>query len=369
MKTKENSINAATLRNWLEEQKPVVVLDVRPQEQRAEWAIPNSIHIDAYERLKQGKTDALDTIDLPKNTPVVTVCAAGKTSEIAAELLEQKGYEVYSLQGGMKAWTLSWNTAKLKDQSLTIIQIRRTGKGCLSYIIASGDEAIVIDASLDVDVYSDLAKKNGWNIKYVLDTHIHADHLSRTPELAKITRATLFMPDQDKLQYDFSKITDGDILSFGSSKLQAVSTPGHTLDSTTYFINGKYIITGDTLFVDGVGRPDLKADAEQAKKRASILYDSLQKLMRLHKESVVLPGHISQPIPFDGKIIATKLEEIKKNVSSIALSKEDFINKILSKIPPTPPNYLAVTQVNLTGKIQDVDAIEMEAGANRCAIS
>lgn len=331
MKTKENSINTATLRNWLEEEKPVVVLDVRPQEQRAEWAISGSIHVDAYEKLKLRKSDALDGIDLPKNTPVVTVCAAGKTSEIAAELLEQKGYEVYSLQGGMKAWSLSWNTAELKDQDLTILQIRRTGKGCLSYIIASRNEAIVIDASLDVNVYMDLAKKNGWQIKYVMDTHIHADHLSRTPELATKSGAMLFMPDQDKLQYHFEKITDGDILTFGTSILKAVHTPGHTLDSTTYFINEKYLITGDTLFVDGVGRPDLKADAEQAKYRASILYDSLQKLTRLNKESVVLPGHISQPIPFDGEIIAARLEEIKKKVSSIALSKGNLENRFLLK--------------------------------------
>lgn len=369
MKAKENSINAATLRNWLAEEKTLVVLDVRPPEQRAEWSIPTSIHFDAYEKLKQNQSDALDNIDLPKNVPVVTVCAAGKTSEIAAELLEQKGYEVYSLQGGMKAWSLSWNTAELKDKDLTILQIRRTGKGCLSYLIASGNEAIVIDASLDINVYMDLAKKNGWEVKYVLDTHIHADHLSRTPELAKNTGALLFMPDQDKLQYSFNKFTDGDILSFGSSQLKAVHTPGHTLDSTTYSINEKYLITGDTLFVDGVGRPDLKADAELAKYRASILYDSIQKLMSLNKESVVLPGHISQPIPFDGKIIGATLEEIKKKVSSIALSKEEFVKQILAKIPPTPPNYLAVTEINLTGNIKGVNAIEIEAGANRCAIS
>lgn len=369
MKAKKTAISAATLRRWLEEEKPVVVLDVRTPEQRAEWSIPGSIHVDAYEKLKQHHSDALDGVDLPKNVPVVTVCAAGKTSEIAAEFLENKGYEVYSLQGGMKAWSLSWNVAALKEADLTIYQIRRTGKGCLSYLIASGNEAVVIDSSLDIEVYRGLAKRNGWKIKYVMDTHIHADHLSRTPELAKNTGALLFMPDQDKLQYSFNKITDGDILSFGSSKLKAVHTPGHTLDSTTYFIDEKYLITGDTLFVDGVGRPDLKADVEQANFRASILYDSIQQLMQLNKEALVLPGHISQPIPFDKIIIGATLEEIRKSVSSIALSKAEFVKQILAKIPPTPPNYLTVTEINITGNIQGVNAIEMEAGANRCAIS
>lgn len=369
MKTKEIAVSAATLRSWLEEERPVIVLDVRPQDQRAEWSIPGSIHIDVYEKLKQHQSDALDGLDLPKNTPLVTVCAVGKTSEIAAVLMRQKGYEVYSLAGGMKAWSLSWNTAALKDEDLSILQIRRTGKGCLSYILASGNEAIVLDASLDAEVYMDLARKNGWNIKYVLDTHIHADHLSRTAELAKNAGALLFMPDQNKLQFSFNKIKDGDILSFGSSQLKAIHTPGHTLDSTTYFIDKKYLITGDTLFVDGVGRPDLKTDAEQAKNRAYMLYDSLQQLMQFNKDVIVLPGHISQPIPFDGKIISATLETIKKNLSSIALSKEAFTIQILAKLPPTPPNYLTVTEINLTGKIQGVDAIELEAGANRCAIS
>lgn len=369
MKTKQKSIDVATLRNWLEEEKPVVVIDVRPQEQRAEWSIPNSTHIDAYEKLKQRQSDALDGIDLPKNVPVVTVCSAGKTSEIAAQFLENKGYEVYSLKGGMKAWSLSWNVASLKEADLIILQIRRTGKGCLSYLVASGNEAVVIDASLDIEVYKDLVKKNGWKIKYVMDTHIHADHLSRSPELAKDTGALLFMPDQNKLEYSFNKITDGNILAFGSSQLKAIHTPGHTMDSTTYYINEKYLITGDTLFVDGVGRPDLKADVEQASFRASILYDSIQQLMQFNKEVIVLPGHISQPIPFDKIIIGAALEEIKKKVSSIALSKAEFVKQILAKLPATPPNYLTVTEINLTGNVQDVNVIELEAGANRCAIS
>lgn len=159
MKTKELTVSAATLRRWLEEDKPVVVLDVRPQDQRAEWFIPGSIHIDAYDQIKQHHTTALDVLAISKKVPVVTVCAAGKTSEIAAAILNQKGYEVYSLEGGMKAWSLSWNTAVLRDGGLNIIQIRRTGKGCLSYLIASENEALVIDASVDTEVYASRQEK------------------------------------------------------------------------------------------------------------------------------------------------------------------------------------------------------------------
>jgi glyoxylase-like metal-dependent hydrolase (beta-lactamase superfamily II)/rhodanese-related sulfurtransferase len=369
MKTDESKISAETLRDWLEEGKEITVLDVRPQDQREEWSIPGSVYIDAYEKLKQHQTNALAGIKIPGDVPVVTVCAAGKTSKIAADLLKQNGQEVYSLEGGMKAWTLAWNTAVLKDGELTILQVRRTGKGCLSYIIASEGEAIVIDASVDVEVYLNLAQKNDWKIKYVLDTHLHADHLSRSPALAHTIGVPLYMPEQDKLVFPYNKFRDGDILEFGKFKLKAIHTPGHTMDSTTYIINKKFLFTGDTLFTDGVGRPDLKANQEQAKLRASLLYNSLQKLAGFSNETIVFPGHLSKPIPFDQKIISSPLGEIKRKITSLNLPEEEFVNNLISKIPPTPPNYFKVNEINKKGNIDGVDPKEIEAGANRCAIS
>lgn len=369
MENKNINIDAETLRIWLEEDKQVFILDVRPKEQREEWQIPGSNYLDAYQRLNAGDLTVMDEIKIPENIPVVTVCAAGRTSQIAASELKKKGIEVYSLEGGMKSWSLAWNSAEIKNDNIKIIQVRRTGKGCLSYIIGSKDEAIVVDASLDAEIYVKLARDNGWKIKYVMDTHIHADHLSRSLHLSEISGAKLFMPDQNKLQYKFNKISDGDVLEFGSSRLKAIRTPGHTTDSTTYSVNDIYLLTGDTLFTDGIGRPDLKASDEEVKQRASLLYQSLNKLMRLNPESIVLPGHISRPVPFDHALISTTLEEVKEKVSSLSLTEEEFKNSILSKIPPTPPNYLKVVELNITGTIKNIDPKEVEAGANRCAIS
>lgn len=369
METKNQNIDAETLRLWLEEEKPVFVLDVRPKEQREEWQIPGSAYVDAYKRLNEGDATVLDEVAIPDNVKVVTVCAAGRTSQLAADALKKKGIEAYSLEGGMKGWSLSWNTAEIKDKELKIIQVRRTGKGCLSYILGSGSEAIVIDASLDIYIYANIARENGWKIKYVMDTHIHADHLSRSLALSELSGATLYMPDQDKLNYSFTKIKGGDVLLFGSSQLKAFHTPGHTLDSTTYIINGSYLLTGDTLFTDGVGRPDLKANEEETTKRASMLYQSLKKLINLEGNAIVLQGHISRPVPFDHQIIASSLKEIKEKVAALSLSENEFVATILSKIPPTPPNYLKVVELNLTGDLKSVDPKEVEAGANRCAIS
>src|SRR5207247_9789801 len=126
-----------TLRTWLEEGRPVTVLDVRPAAERQEWAIPGSIHVDAYDALLAHDPAALAVVDVPSDGPVVTVCAAGKTSLIAAEQLAARGVEALSLEGGMKAWSLAWNAAEvpIPGSSVRVIQVRRTGKGCRSYLI------------------------------------------------------------------------------------------------------------------------------------------------------------------------------------------------------------------------------------------
>lgn len=369
METETFNITADSLREALENGQDILVLDVRPLEQRQEWHIPGSVHLDAYQGLNRGDYSMVRQFDIPVNTKVITVCAAGKTSQIAATVLRQRGIEAFSLEGGMKAWSMAWNTARFEDEKVTIIQVRRTGKGCLSYIIASEKEAVVIDASLDTTIYTKLAEENGWKVKYVLDTHIHADHLSRSLALSELTQAGLYMPEQDKLQYRVNKVRNGEILHFGSSQLKAIHTPGHTMESMTYAINEQYLFTGDTLFTEGVGRPDLKAGEDELKKRAGLLYQSLGKLMDMNPEYLVLPGHASKPIPFDNHVIASTLKDIKNKVPALALTEGDFINNILSKIPPTPPNYKSIVELNLVGDIRSVDPAELEAGANRCAIN
>jgi glyoxylase-like metal-dependent hydrolase (beta-lactamase superfamily II) len=365
------TISVETLRTWLEEGRPVTILDVRPADERVEWAIPGSAHLDAYRALNEHDPHALDAFDVADETPVVTVCAAGKTSQLAAEQLTARGVPVFSLEGGMKAWSLAWNTAEvLMPRGVArIIQVRRTGKGCLSYLIGAGEEAIVIDASLDPQVYLDLASKHGWQISSVIDTHIHADHLSRSRQLAERSGAMLFLPDQQRVSFPFTAIRDGDTLATPHLMLTALHTPGHTPESTCYLLNNAILFTGDTLFSTSVGRPDLKADEQQARVRAEALYHSLHKLLALPAETLVLSGHTSEPVSFDGVPLAATLAEIDERVDMLHASRETFVRMILSRIPPTPPNYERIIRLNETGMLPESDVTELEAGANRCAIS
>jgi glyoxylase-like metal-dependent hydrolase (beta-lactamase superfamily II) len=365
------SVGADDLRRLLDEGRPVTVLDVRKTEDRAEWAIPGSLHVDAYEALKSGDPDALAAVALPLDTPVVTVCGAGKVSLVAMEQLRARGVEAWSLRGGMKAWSLAWNAAKVSvpGSTATIVQVRRTGKGCLSYLIGNDDEAAVVDAALPPEVYQRLATERGWTITRVLDTHVHADHLSRTRLVAEAAGATLSLPAQDRVAYPFEPVSDGGAFEVGSTKVVALRTPGHTPESTSYLVDGASLVTGDTLFLAAVGRPDLEASPDETAARARLLYRSLRALAALPGETLVLPGHTSEPVAFDGRPIAAPLAEVRQRIDALRLPEDAFVAHILSRIPPTPPNHAAIVAFNEAGELPPGDPTDLEAGANRCAVA
>jgi len=270
----------------------------------------------------------------------------------------------------MKAWSLACNTAEVPvpGSAARVIQVRRTGKGCLSYVIGSGDEAHVIDASVDSEVYLQLAAENGWKIAGVLETHVHADHLSRARKLAEVSEAILYLPEQNRVSYPFSPVRDGDALEVGGARLEALGTPGHTPESTSYLLDGGALFTGDTLFTAAVGRPDLDTDAEGARKRARALYGSLQRILSLPGEALILPGHASEPVTFDRQPIATTLAEVRERTEVLGLSEEEFVRRITMRVPPAPANYERIVVLNEAGRLPEGDPTDLEAGANRCAL-
>lgn len=365
----DKKISAQKLQDLLNSKQKVFILDVRPIAQREEWRIAESAHVDAYKRLTSGDNTVLDEVSIPNNVPVVTVCAAGRTSLIAAEALHRRGIKAYSLDGGMKAWNYAWNKAEINiPNGLKIIQVRRPAKGVLSYIIGSGNEAIIVDAALNPGVYQQLAKENGWTIKYVTDTHIHADYVSRTRELSSASGARHILIDKTALEYPFYSITDKGVIGVGNSKLQFLHTPGHTLESATLMVDDAALISGDTLFIDGVGRPDLKASQEEAIIKSKQLHRSLNILLSLPTSALVLPAHTSKAVYFDDKLIGETLAVLKDKLDLLKLSEEEFVKYTLSRIPPTPPNYLTITSLNKKGSHEGHQLSDLEAGGNHCAI-
>src|SRR2546422_1526106 len=348
------TISTEGLREVLERRAPVTVLDVRPAVERAEWAIPGSVHADAYDALRRGDPTALADFRPTNGDRVVTVCAAGKTSMLAAARWRARGLDAVSLQGGMRAWSLAWNTAEVPCPGSTarIVQLRRTGKGCLSYLIGSNGDAAVVDASLDPQVYHRVADEHGWRIRTVVETHVHADHLSRARALAADTGARLCLPQTDRVAFDYAPLHDGDTVRVGAASLRALHTPGHTPESACYLLDERALFSGDTLFLAAVGRPDLEATTEQSRSRAHVLHASLQRLVALPPETVMLPAHTSEPVAFDGRPISATLREVQQRTSLLRETEESFVSQILTRLPPTPPNHHRIVALNEAGTLR-----------------
>jgi glyoxylase-like metal-dependent hydrolase (beta-lactamase superfamily II) len=201
----------------------------------------------------------------------------------------------------------------------------------------------------------------------VLDTHVHADHLSRSRRLAEVVGATLHMPEGASVSYPISALGDGDVLQVGSASLEAVWTPGHTPESTSYLLDGRAVFSGDTLFVSAVGRPDLDTTPEGSREKARELYRSLQRLLALGPETLVLPGHTSKPVAFDGEPIYALLSEVHQSVRILREAQDAFVEEIAGHVSPTPSNFERIIELNRAGVSPEGDPTELEAGANRCA--
>ena len=216
-------------------------------------------------------------------------------------------------------------------------------------------------------MYLWLAKARNWRITRVLDTHVHADHLSRSRRLAEMAGATLHMPEDAPVSYPFSGLGDGDALEVGAALLEAIRTPGHTPESTSYLLDGRALFTGDTLVLSAVGRPDLDATPEGSREKARELYRSLRRLLALGPEALVLPGHTSEPVAFDGQPICAPLSEVRENEPVLQEGEDVFIEKIAGHASPTPSNFERIVELNRAGVSSEGDPTELEAGANRCA--
>lgn len=339
------------------------LLDVREPNEVSEWSIPEGYNIPLAQVPQK-----LD--ELPKNRRIYTLCAAGTRATQAAQYLAEQGFDVAVVEGGMGAWGQVYDSAQISHEELSIVQVRRRGKGCLSYIIGGEGKAFVVDPSLDIDVYLDLAKEHEWQIEKVFDTHLHADHLSGARELAKRTAATLYLNPADTFKFEFEPLTDGETFEVAGGhhfKVGTWYTPGHTNGSTVFEISNLAVISGDTLFVDGVGRPDL---ADKVREFAGNLYDSLQKLIRtLPDTALILPAHYSNNIKVRAnQVIGKTISELKSELEPLAMTKDDFIDWAEEKITPRPPNYADIIKVNMGEAAGDAESLRyLEAGPNRCS--
>lgn len=233
--------------------------------------------------------------------------------------------------------------------------IKQLYTGCISeaaYYIESNGEAAVIDPLRDIDVYLELANERNASIKYIFETHFHADFVSGHIDLAKATDAPIVYGPETHTKFDAHIAKDGEKFTVGNITIEVLHTPGHTLESTCYLLKDEEgkdhcIFTGDTLFVGDVGRPDLaqKDDALTMHDLAGMLYDSLQKkIIPLADNVIVYPAH--GPGSSCGKNLGPDTDstigvEKQFNYALKAGSREEFIKVVTDGIPP-PPQYFPI---------------------------
>lgn len=356
--------------------EPLFIFDVRNEDAFADWKIEGS----RFDYLNIPYFDLLDGVEeaaakLPTDKDILVVCAKEGSSVMVAEMLAEEGIEAAYLEGGMKAWSEHLEPVKVGDLKGggELYQFVRIGKGCLSYMAISDGEAAVIDATRMSDVFLNFAAEKGAVIKHVFDTHLHADHISGGRQIAEAIGAAYYLPpaDAEEVVFDYVKLVNGLKVELGEEKteIHAFYSPGHTIGSTSFIVDGQYLMTGDILFIDSIGRPDLAGLAEDW---VGDLRESLYKRYPgLADGLIVLPAHfmIIDELNEDGSVYKTLSALFKENHGLNIEDEQAFRDMVTRHLPPQPNAYQEIRKTNM-GIISpaEEEQREMEIGPNRCAV-
>lgn len=235
------------------------------------------------------------------------------------------------------------------------------GLGCASYIVGCEAEGVaaVIDPDRDVKKYLDAADARGLKITYIIETHLHADHVSGNTDLANLTGADIYLHEASGAEFDHKPLHEGDVISLGNIHLKVVHTPGHTPESVTLLISDTtradepwLALTGDTLFVGDIGRPDL-VGAEAANGLAVDMHNSLfEKLLSLEDSLLIYPGHGAGSLcgKSIGSMRSTTLGfERRYNAALAPRELDEFVAFATSDLPEQPGNHKLIKELNRRG--------------------
>jgi glyoxylase-like metal-dependent hydrolase (beta-lactamase superfamily II)/rhodanese-related sulfurtransferase len=357
-------ISIANLLERADAAEDLLLVDVRNEEDFAGWRLEarapvETVHIPYFDFLEDAEASIARS---PKEREVVVLCAKGGSSEMVADLLVDAGRRARNVEGGMAAYGNHLESRAVPLPSGArheIHQVLRRGKGCLAHVVRSGKDVPVVDPSRHVAFYEALVADLGARIVHVLDTHVHADHVSGGRELARRAKAPYTFYPKEPLS-----------ISVGEIVVEVLPAPGHTPDSCLAIVARDHVLTGDTLFVSSVGRPDLGGDVAAW---ARALYRTLrERVDPLPDATVVLPAHYASPaeIGRDG-IVSGRIGDLRRQVPEMALRDEGaFVRAMESSARPAPEAYVRIVKVNqglLEASESDVSVWEL--GRNECAAS
>ncbi|MGB9951245.1 MBL fold metallo-hydrolase [Haloarcula marismortui] len=376
------SVTPETLKSRIDDGESVTILDARMSGDYEEWHIDGenveSINV-PYFHFLEDELDADIIADVPDDREVTVLCAKGGASEYVAGTLADRGYDVHHLEDGMNGWARIYETVEVTDYdgAGTLLQYQRPSSGCLGYLVYDDGEAAIIDPlRAFADRYFDDADELGVDLKYALDTHIHADHISGVRDLdaagvegvipaAAVDRGVTYAED-------LTTAEDGDTFEVGNVTIETVATPGHTTGMTSYLIDESLLATGDGLFIESVARPDLEEGDEGAPDAARMLYESLQeRVLTLPDDTLIGGAHFSDAAePASDGSYTAPIGQLVEEMDALSMDEDDFVETILADMPPRPANYEDIIATNLgQNTVDDEEAFTLELGPNNCAAS
>jgi len=357
------------------------VLDVRAPDkvERGHIAFGAELDFHAHPNSKLLAVPDVRELQLDNARPIAVICGHGNSSKKATAFLRERGYEAYSVIGGMAAWETVYVARQLSPTpSLSrVVQLDRVGKGALSYVLVSDGDAVVVDPGRHLERYDTLLAELRATPAAVVDTHVHADYISGARAAAARWQVPYFLhPDDAVSPYDqtpgrltYQALSDGDTIAFGRATLRAAHVPGHTLGSTALLADDGLALTGDFLFVQSVGRPDLAGHSESW---AKLLWHSLERVRQTWPgELLVLPAHYaSESERRADRAIAARFDVISATNTAAAMQDERvFVKWIADHAMTFPDAYRTIKEANLgLVNVSDSDAEILESGPNLCAI-
>ncbi|WP_114579134.1 MBL fold metallo-hydrolase [Saliphagus sp. LR7] len=376
------SVSPNELKGQIDAGEDVMLLDTRMESEYDEWKIDGetvkSVNIPYFEFLDSEIDDDV-LARIPDGREITVLCAKGGSSEYVAATLMERGYDVDHLEDGMNGWARIYERVEVAryDGSGMLYQYQRPSSGCLGYLLVDGSEAAVIDPlGAFTDRYLEDATELDVDLKYAIDTHIHADHISGLRDLAdKGVTGVISEAAVDRgVTYadEMTLAVDGDEFEVGNAMIETVSTPGHTSGMTSYLIDDSLLATGDTLFVESVARPDLEEGDEGAEDAARQLYESLQeRVLALPDDTLVGGAHFSDAAePADDGTYTAPISQLEAEMDALSMDEDAFAELIRSDMPPRPANYEEIIATNLgQQETDDEEAFELELGPNNCAAS
>ena len=370
------SYEAKDLFQWFTDKKDILVLDVRNAKDFQRFQVESPY---PFDMLNVSYYDFMEIEDecvakVPKGRAVRIVCAQEGSAKYVGEILVKHGFEdVGYLTGGIKTWGNLLVPKPVKESdAYSLYQFTRPGKASCSYGLISGKEMMIFDPSRNIDFYLDFANSKGCKIIKTFETHLQADYISGSRTLAEKTGAEFFGgSDFEGTKAGCTQLVDRDIHRFseGDTELTVIFTPGHTPGSCCFMVNKEYLISGDMIFIDSLGRPDLGG---QAVDWAVLLYNSMLMIKKeLADDLLILPAHYMDWREATDDLLFCMdfgaIKERNKSVYNIA-SEEEFIEYIKANMRQQPAEYALIRLAN--GNLEQYDEEkeeELDLGKNECA--